>query len=58
VSTSPSRAGAMKSMAKPEATVSSLYELQAKAKAESASVAMKPPWQMAWPLSMSARTRI
>src|SRR5438105_5229795 len=46
----------MRSIAKPEATVSSLYELQAKAKAESANVATKPPWQMAWPLSMSSRT--
>src|SRR5688572_8301101 len=58
VSTSPSCAGAMKSIEKPEATVSSLYELQAKAKVESAKVAMKPPWQMAWPLSMSWRTCI
>ena len=32
-------------------------ELQANAKAESASVVMKPPWQMSWPFSMSSRTR-
>jgi hypothetical protein len=32
--------------------------LQAKAKVESASVAMKPPWQISWPLTMSSRTFI
>ena len=35
-----------------------LWLLQAKAKAESASANTKAPWQMAWPLSMSARTGI
>ncbi len=33
-------------------------ELQANAKAESASVVMKPPWQMSKPFSMSSRTGI
>ena len=58
VSTSPRWTGARKSTVRPAATVSSLRELQANAKAESASVVMKPPWQMSWPLSMSSRTVI
>ena len=36
----------------------SLWVLQAKAKAESASVKMKPPWAMRWPLTISGRTVI
>jgi len=43
-------------MLAPAATVASPCELQAKAKALSASVKMMPPWQIAWPLVMSART--
>ena len=30
--------------------------VQANAKAESASVVMRPPWQMRWPFNMSSRT--
>src|SRR5438132_4438118 len=48
----------MKSMLQPDATVVRLALLQANANALSASVKMKPPWQIAWPLSMSARTVI
>ena len=40
------------------ATVTRLWLLQANANVESASVKMKPPWQMAWPLSNSGRTRM
>ena len=40
------------------ATVASLCELQAKAKALSARANTRPPWQTPWPLTMSARTRI
>ena len=58
VSTSPPCAGARKSTVSPAATVTTLRELQAKANAESASVVMKPPWQMSKPLSMSSRTVI
>ncbi len=45
-------------MAAPAATVLSPCELQAKAKALSASAKTRPPWQMPWPLTMSERTRI
>ncbi len=38
--------------------MSRLRELQANANAESASVVMKPPWQISWPFSMSSRTVI
>ena len=40
------------------ATARSLWVLQAKAKVESASVKMKPPWAMRWPLTISGRTVI
>jgi hypothetical protein len=40
------------------ATAARLYELQAKANAESASANTSPPWQMECPLTMSSRTRI
>src|SRR5439155_12904797 len=55
VSTSPPRAGATMSIVMPDATVSSLYELQANANAESASVVISPPWQTSKPLSMSSQ---
>ena len=41
---------------RPEASVNSLNELQAKAKAESARVVISPPWQTLAPLIMSPRT--
>ena len=40
-------------MLAPAATMASPYELQAKAKAVSASAKIMPPWQVRWPLSMS-----
>ena len=43
-------------MLQPAATVTLLWLLQAKAKVESASVKMKPPWQILWPLRCSSRT--
>src|ERR1700681_2115909 len=48
----------MKSMLQPDATVVRLALLQANANALSARVKMNPPWHVAWPLSMSARTVI
>ena len=42
----------------PAATVVRLWLLHANANALSASAKMKPPWHVAWPLSMSARTVI
>ena len=53
--TSPSVAGLTKVICAPSATVTRLQALQAKANALSASVKMKPPWQVAWPLSISSR---
>src|SRR5215831_11323995 len=58
VSSSPSRAPARKSIDAPAATVESLCELQAKAKALSPRAKTIPPWQRPWPFTMSARTRI
>ena len=43
-------------MLQPAATVAKLRLLQAKAKVESASVKISPPWQILWPLSMGSRT--
>ena len=40
-------------MLQPAATVFLLWLLQANAKVESASVKMKPPWQIWWPLRCS-----
>ena len=57
-SRSPSLPGRMKEMLPCAATARSLWELQAKAKAESASVKMKPPWAMPWPLTMFGWTVI
>src|SRR5882757_7578262 len=54
--TSPSLPGRMKVMSPWAATVRSLWLLQAKAKAESASAKMKPPWAMRWPLTISGLT--
>src|SRR5882724_10448735 len=48
----------MKEMLHCAATVRSLWELQAKANAESASAKMKPPWAMPWPLTMFGLTVI
>ncbi len=45
-------------MLAPAATIGSPCELQANAKALSASVKRIPPWQIPWPLTMSARTVI
>src|SRR6266404_2287758 len=56
MSSSPARAAARKSIVAAAATVLSLCELQANAKALSASAKTIPPWQTPWPLSMSART--
>src|SRR6185369_5667088 len=56
VSTSPARPGLRNSMLQPAATVALLRLLQAYAKVESASVKIRPPWQMAWPLSIVSRT--
>jgi hypothetical protein len=55
-STSPSLPGRMKAMSHCAATARSLRELQAKAKVESASRKMKPPWAMRWPLTMCGAT--
>jgi hypothetical protein len=46
----------MKTMSPPAATVTGPQLLQAQAKAVSASEKIIPPWQMAWPLTMSPRT--
>ena len=43
-------------MVQPDATVLTLRELHENANALSASAKIKPPWQVLWPLSMSART--
>ena len=43
-------------MLQPAATATLLWLLQAKAKVESASVKIRPPWQMSCPLSMASRT--
>jgi hypothetical protein len=43
-------------MLQPAATVLWLRLLQAKAKVESASVKMKPPWQIWWPFRCSGCT--
>src|SRR6266702_7405316 len=55
---SPSLPGLMKVIWPCAATTRSLCELQANAKAESASVKMKPPWAIRCPLTMSGRTVI
>src|SRR5664279_343865 len=52
ISRSPSLPGLMKEMLHCAATARSLWLLQAKAKAESASVKIKPPWAMRWPLTI------
>src|SRR6185369_4536158 len=57
-STSPSLPGLMNVMSHCAATARSLCELQAKAKVESASRKMKPPWAMRWPLTMCGSTVI
>ena len=57
-STSPSLPGRMKVMLPWAATARSLWLLQAKANAESASAKMKPPWAMRWPLTMCGSTVI
>src|SRR5882757_10480776 len=55
---SPSLPGRMKVMLPWAATTRSLWVLQAKAKAESASVKMKPPWAIRWPLTICGCTSI
>src|SRR3954468_12185812 len=57
-STSPSFPGRMKVTLHCAATARSLWVLQAKAKVESASVKMKPPWAIRWPLTISGLTVI
>ena len=57
-STSPSRADWRRVTSKPDATVTVPCVLQAKAKALSASAAIRPPWQRSQPLIMSSRTVI
>ena len=49
---SPSLPGRRKVMLPCAATTRSLWLLQAKAKAESASVKIKPPWAIRWPLTI------
>src|SRR5260221_425680 len=56
VTRAPLGTGARNSMLAPAATIGSPCELQANAKALSASVKRTPPWQIPWPLTMSART--
>src|SRR5450631_399986 len=56
VTRAPRGAGARNSMLAPAATIGSPCKLQANAKALSASVKRTPPWQIPWPLTMSART--
>src|SRR3954451_11273933 len=56
VSTSPRRADSRKSKSNPAATVFTPRELQERANAESASAAIRPPWQRSCPLTMSSRT--
>src|SRR5689334_4045614 len=55
-SLSPSLPGRRKVMLPWAATARSVWLLQAKANAESASVKMKPPWAMRWPFTISGRT--
>src|SRR6185312_14100586 len=55
-SRSPSRPGLMKVMLPCAATAFSLWLLQAKAKAESASAKMKPPCAMRWPFTICGCT--
>jgi hypothetical protein len=43
-------------MSHPAATVTGPQLLQAQAKVVSAREKIIPPWQMAWPLTMSSRT--
>src|ERR1700677_4610580 len=57
-SRSPSLPGISKEMSHCAATARKLWLLQAKAKAESASAKMKPPWAMRWPLTMCGWTVI
>ncbi len=57
-SRSPSLPGLIKEMLHCAATARWLWLLQAKAKAESASVKIKPPWAMRWPLTMCGWTVI
>src|SRR4051795_7763442 len=57
-STSPSYAGSRRLTSKPAATVRVPRELQASAKALSASAATRPPCATAYPLTMSGRTVI
>src|SRR5580704_3049197 len=55
-SRSPLATGLMKLIVQCCATVRSPYELHANANAESASVKIKPPWAISWPLSMASPT--
>src|SRR3954470_6833661 len=57
-STSPSYAGSRRLTSKPAATVRVPRELQARAKALSASAATRPPCATAYPMTMSGRTVI